>query len=218
MMLKISSYCTIRNNTVEKDGKIIFFSEDAAVPVEFLTRYYKERINNYPRFFKMDDLSKLAYLSAETNVSGIDLTDIYQSSEISIVICNSSSSIRTDNKYFETIKDTDEYYPSPALFVYTLPNLMLGEISIRFKIKGENFLLISESPDFSALVSCVEEVFNSSDTRCCMAGWVEFGENNCEAFLCTVEINDVADSSNIIFCEESMFNLYHKGLLDGTNN
>ena len=40
-------------------------------------------------------------------------------------------------RFQETIQHADSYYPSPALFVYTLPNIVTGEIAIRNKYYGE---------------------------------------------------------------------------------
>ena len=59
------------------------------------------------------------------------------------MICNADASLDTDIKYLATTKEL----PSPSVFVYTLPNIMIGEICIRNHFKGESFFFISENPD-----------------------------------------------------------------------
>ena len=92
----------------------------------------------------MDSLSKLGWLAAE-----ILLKDSFNKEALSVrkmsglVFANANSSLDTDIKYYETAKDI----ASPALFVYTLPNIVIGEICIRHNFKGENAFFISEQFD-----------------------------------------------------------------------
>ena len=73
-----------------------------------------------------------------------------QENNIALVLSNNSSSLDTDVKYQNSISNPDEYYPSPAVFVYTLPNICLGEISIRHQLKSENSFFIFDqfNPEF----------------------------------------------------------------------
>src|SRR5690606_9811213 len=98
---------------------------------------YKENNSAYPKFFKMDNLCKLAFLASEFLLEDSKIGSTTQEN-MGIVLSNKSSSLNTDRKHQATINDKDNYFPSPALFVYTLPNIMIGEISIRHQIKGEN--------------------------------------------------------------------------------
>ena len=54
-----------------------------------------------------------------------------------VVFFNRSASLQADTAYQATIQDPDNFYPSPAAFVYTLPNIVTGEIAIRNKYFGE---------------------------------------------------------------------------------
>ena len=60
----IQSYCTIRKNKIFLNGALIFDSE-ASEFSDFAKEAYKKFEINYPRFFKMDALSKLAFLASE---------------------------------------------------------------------------------------------------------------------------------------------------------
>ena len=61
-----------------------------------------------------------------------------------MVFANSNSSLDVDIKHNASIADKEKYFPKPAVFVYTLPNIMLGELSIRHLLRGENIFFVSE--------------------------------------------------------------------------
>ena len=94
---------------------------------------YRHFAFDYPKFYRMDNLSKLGWLAAEVLFQDVSIKP-YQPEDVGIVLANRSSSLDTDIKYFESVKTI----PSPALFVYTLPNIVMGEICIRHVLKGEN--------------------------------------------------------------------------------
>ena len=115
-------------------------------------------------------------------------------------MANASSSLVTDLNFQQTITDARNYFPSPSLFVYTLPNIAIGEICIRHKIYGENVFLISKKFDADILYFYVNELFEKTDTLNCITGWVESNDSTYEAFLLLVErgINGNIFDRNII--------------------
>ena len=135
----IQSYIIIQNNEIVLNGTSIFKIEPTDF-VDFSKQAYRNFEMQYPKFFKMDALSKLAFLGSELLLSPITSTE--QENNIALVLANKSSSLDTDVKYQESISDKENYYPSPAVFVYTLPNICLGEISIRHQLKSENSFFI----------------------------------------------------------------------------
>ena len=98
------------------------------------------------KFFRMDDLSKLAYVAAGELLRGAGLTEKYRPDEIGIVLANRSASLDTDMRHLEQIEQNGDEV-SPAVFVYTLPNVSAGEVSIRHKIQGETAFFIQDDPD-----------------------------------------------------------------------
>lgn len=92
------------------------------------------------KFYKMDDLSKLGYVLSEQLMQQITLP--IDKSRVALLLCNESSSLVSDAKH-QLLIDQKEVV-SPAIFVYTLPNIVSGEICIRHKIKGENTFLIGK--------------------------------------------------------------------------
>ena len=91
---------------------------------------YREFVGDYPKFFKMDSLCKLGFIGSELLLKGINAEE---KENAAIILFNRNGSLITDRNYQKTITD-DNYFPSPALFVYTLANIVTGEIAIRNKI------------------------------------------------------------------------------------
>ncbi|MEJ0079473.1 MAG: hypothetical protein WDM78_00555 [Puia sp.] len=60
-----------------------------------------------------------------------------------------------DLKYAKTIRTG----ASPALFVYTLPNIVIGEISIRRHFKGENAFFVFKQFDGNFIEKYVRGLF-----------------------------------------------------------
>jgi len=106
---------------------------------------------------------------------------------VGVVMGNSSSSLDTDIVHNDTIKDRAHYFPSPSVFVYTLPNIMIGEICIKNKIHGENVFLISENFDEKILFDYTRELFESAGMEAILCGWVEAMGDRYEALTLLVE-------------------------------
>ena len=178
----ITSSCVISNHVVYKDGMPVFEKKDGDLPA-FLVLVYEHFKVKYPKFYKMDSLSKLGWLAAEVLLNHVFNKDNYQPGEIGVVLANASSSLDTDIKYFETVKNI----ASPALFVYTLPNIMIGEICIRHNFKGENAFFIFEEFNASFIQQYVNNLFNNNILQACICGWVELMEDQYKAVLFLVE-------------------------------
>jgi len=185
----ITSYSHLYDNTVIMNGRFIFYQENISKFADFVKTVFKQEQIVYPKFYKMDAVSKLGFLATELVLKG-KKTDGYRPEEVGVVLSNSSSSLDTDLAHNETIKDRSAYFPSPSVFVYTLPNIVIGEICIRHKIKGENVFLVSESFNGKLLYDYVEELFNSERVEACLCGWVEVMGDNCNAMVALVEKTD----------------------------
>jgi hypothetical protein len=199
--LNIRTHCIVSNHSVTQDGNLIITSpllpRDAEMPPEgahflssneqflhdlygMLQFYYRKSGFSYRKFFKMDNLSKLGFLASEVLLEGqIDRTAA--NTDIAIILFNSNASQDIDTRYQETIED-DNYFPRPSEFVYTLPNIVAGEIAIRNQIFGETAFFISEQFDAFALVSRVTNVLQDGHQKC-ICGWVEYSRGQYEACL-----------------------------------
>lgn len=143
----------------------------------FMEEVYIHLKLNYPKFYKMDNLSKLGFLASEMLLNRADLSSL-NPFEISVVLSNSSASLDTDKNYLESTKKA----ASPALFVYTLPNIVNGEISIRHGLKGESSFFVTRSFDAELLCGYCGEILEEK-SKLCLAGWTEVLDQKYEAFL-----------------------------------
>lgn len=179
-MTYITSYCTIRNGTLRENGKLTI-TEGSFFP-DFAERLYEYLNPGYPKFYKMDNLSKLGFLAGEVLVKNRGVFSAIKGYDVAVVLSNSSSSLDTDSKY-STIS---QKLSSPAIFVYTLPNIISGEICIRHGFKGENIFFVT--PQFDTdLVSAYCDGILEEKGKICMSGWIEILGDEYDAFLYCVE-------------------------------
>ena len=174
-------HCKIKQGEIYLDGKLIF--EKKEVPfAKFIKGAYKHFELSYPKFHKMDRLCKLAFVTACLLLKDNQLSE-YKPEEIAVVMANSNSTLHTDTKHANSIKDKENYFPSPAVFVYTLPNIMVGEICIRYNIKGESVFFVSNKYDKEMLTEYSREMIDCGDAKICLCGWVDYTEENYYANL-----------------------------------
>jgi len=141
---------------------------------KFAKSIYKHYNIKYPKFYKMDNLSKLGFLAADILLKNTDITSKYQNEEIAVILSNGSSSLNTDFEYQKTINNRTNYFPSPAVFVYTLANIVIGEICIKHKIKGENTVFIEKKFNKSFIFDYVNILFHTGKAKLCINGRVDF--------------------------------------------
>jgi len=180
--LAITSYCIIRKGTVKTQDQYLEFTYDN----KFFKEIFKNLKSGYAKFYKMDRLCKLAYLASEYLLAG-NVNKKYQPEEVAMVFANSFSSIDSDIRHQASIADKSKYFPEPATFVYTLPNIMLGELSIRHNLKGENMFFVSEHFDPEIIADYVSILLNKSRHKACIAGWVDYSSTELLAALFFVE-------------------------------
>ncbi|MBC8321610.1 MAG: 3-oxoacyl-ACP synthase [Bacteroidetes bacterium] len=180
--LFINSYCHIKNNRIFVDGKLLYSDKVADSLSLFAKSGYRYIKPSYNKFFKMDEISKLGFLAAEVLLSGVNLT-VYNEEDIAVILSNSHSTLVTDLNHQLTIDDYNNFFPSPSLFVYTLPNIMIGEISIRHKLRGENAFFIVENFKADIITNHINSLYLAHKANAFVGGWVNQSENDYEAFL-----------------------------------
>ena len=199
----ITGSCTISKNAVFKDGERLFEKGEADI-AGFLLSIYQHFQLNYPKFYKMDNLSKLGWLASEILLKDSFTRDNYKPEEIGLILANANSSLDDDLKYFETIKEI----PSPSLFVYTLPNIVIGEICIRNNFKGEHAFYIQENFDADFIEKQVDYLLDNDILQACICGWLDILEEEYKAVLFLVEKENSNSSS--LFSSENMNNNFKK--------
>ena len=151
-----------------------------------LSGFYRSLQVDYPKFFKMDGLSKLGFVASEVILKDEE-NRFTPREDIAIVCFNRSSSLEIDTQYQATIRDNENYFPSPSLFVYTLPNIVAGEIAIRNKYFGETSFFVSENFDAGQIAEIVENTFFDTNTKAVLVAWIECFEEKREIFMALVE-------------------------------
>ena len=158
-----------------------------------LTSLYKQMIGNYPKFYKMDGLSRLGFVASEIllNAEKGD-TDVERREEEgkrlleerAIIFFNHSSSIASDRNYKESINDKNNYFPSPSIFVYTLPNIVTGEIAIRNHFHGETSFFILPDKDERMMEEILQASCRDDQSKSFLTGWIDYeDERHFEADL-----------------------------------
>jgi hypothetical protein len=194
---------SINQDKVSKDGRLLF-ENNAADASAFLLSVYQHFGLNYPKFYKMDNLSKLGWLASEVLLKDSFDKQKYRPEEVGLVFANRNSSLDNDLKYFDSIKDI----ASPSLFVYTLPNIVIGEICIRNGFKGEHAFYIQQDFDVSFIENQVNELLDNDILRACICGWVDILGDDYKAvlFLAEKQKNDGA----VPFSAENMSAVFNK--------
>lgn len=154
---------------------------------QWLGELYNHMGMSYPKFFKMDCLSKAGILAAEMVMRAVGQNTEELKNDWGVVCFNSAASLDDDRTYQETIRDPENYFPSPSVFVYTLANIVAGEMAIKYKLRGETSFYISESFDKMKLEKAVSDVFAQTDLHHLLAGWVDYDGGHCNVNMFVFE-------------------------------
>lgn len=141
----------------------------------------------YMKFSKMDDYCKLGTTAIElllNKAGGLSKFDPY---EIALVVNTDTGCIESDLAHLDNIT-AEEYNSSPAIFVYTLPNVVAGEICIKNKFKGEGVTIVGKEDDPKKIV---EEFCCDTNTKIAIYLYVDKYEDsfNVKAMLFEREVN-----------------------------
>ena len=138
-----------------------------------LTLLYRQLVGDYPKFFKMDTLCKLGFLLSEMLVKD-DAGRFQPREDRAVLIFSREGSLANDSNYAKSMED----FPSPALFVYTLPNTVAGEIAIRNKYEGETSTYVLESFDRPMIDKIVRQAFQDDITKDAIVAWIDCPDND----------------------------------------
>ena len=166
----IQKYCTIEGGRVVVDGEELLVCEPQLAFSEFAKSAFLHLGVAYPKFYKMDALSKLAFLGAEYILQGENKEDI------ALLLSSRSGSLDTDIKHQASIQDAEHFYPRPATFVYTLPNICAGEICIRHGLQTEHAFFMDEEFPQETVFAYADYLLQSGKAKNVLCGWVEYAE------------------------------------------
>jgi len=136
MNILTSSYVSEKGLFLNREQKHAFTQEN------WLKEAYLFLEVDYPRFHKVDTLSKMTLIANELLQQTTWFKQI-KNDELHMLFANANASQQTDIKFVQSYDNQGK--PSPSLFVYTLPNIAMGELSIRNKWRGEQTFFVSQS-------------------------------------------------------------------------
>lgn len=151
-----------------------------------LTKVYRQHINDWPKYFKMDSLSKMGFVGTQMALQQLD--GVPDSEHTCVIMANRISSTKDNREFAATIEDHNQYFPSPALFVYTVPNVVTGEIAIRHHLFGEtSFYILNKEEDLEPILQSTAQTTNANIL---IVGWLEEEEAN-------IRILEISKNRNI---------------------
>lgn len=184
--LYIQSWSQLSNDGLIVDGKIVFENSENLPQTDWINHLYRCIGFTYPKFHKMDLLCKSAMLVTES----LSDKDAFDDKGMPLVFANRGGSMVSDEKHASSIFLEKEGFASPAVFVYTLANIAMGEISIRHGLQSPNVFFIFDRFDdrntVDFLIQCQTQLFYSSDTERLLGGWLEVSETHLDVFLYTL--------------------------------
>ncbi len=201
----INAYCRIDHQQVVVNGSCVLPCNDSD-PKSWAGSIYKHLGIQYPKFFKMDTLCKFGFLASELIMRQLNLSPDKPKKDWAMLCLNACSSIDTDRHYQTTIQNADNYYPSPSVFVYTLANIVTGEIAIRHKLMGESSTYIFEALNPDNLYTLANNAIGENRANNVLCGWINFDNGFADVLMFAVSAQKRNDtdmewtSKNINHC------------------
>jgi 3-oxoacyl-[acyl-carrier-protein] synthase-1 len=184
----------IQRWTVITPDRVVLQGEELSVSATghaLLVELYRKFVKDYPKFFKMDALCQLGFLASELLLKEERPSVEEGSDSRAMIFFNQSSSLNADTHFQATIQSPDNYYPSPSVFVYTLPNIVTGEIAIRNKYYGETSFFVLPEFDAAQMAISLQAVFQDPTVHSVLGGWLNCNdENHFEALVFLLERSD----------------------------
>lgn len=175
-MLYIHHVVSLNNSSLSLDGTVVQQLQEAGLS-ETATTLYRSLGLSYPKFFKMDLLSKAAFLAAEVLMQAVG--EVKDKDNVATLLSTASGCMDVDEKFEATRSEI----ASPALFVYTLPNIMLGELCIRHQFKGEQMCTLTNTMDIPFTEFYIRDLMEQRQASACLCGFAEAYEDRMDVRL-----------------------------------
>ena len=159
----------VESSSILLNDKEVYSSEFDGFQ-DFIRSAFKTVCAPNMKFYKMDSLSKLGYVASEILLDGIE----YGEEDCGLILSGVYGSLDTDIRHQQIIDTETDASASPAVFVYTLPNVVEGEISIRHHIKGENTWFWSDDRTLSDVREYAALSMSAQDMKYCIVGHIDF--------------------------------------------
>ena len=192
------------------NGKVLFDRHIDEDFNKFINETYKNSSLLYPKFSKIDNLTKLGFLTSDILIRKDNPTRLTKNDDIGIILTNASASLENKINFNNKIKENIDNPKCSSSFIYTFPNSLIGEICIKHRITGENGFFIFEKFNEEFLFNYVSNLFELKKVNHCISGWVDFIDNNYYSILYMIKnakVKDIA-SDSIMFNSNNLKILY----------
>lgn len=159
---------------IDIDGNPLYMESSGS---KLLTEVYTRFIAPYPKYYKMDRLSQLGFVATELLLLQ-ENPRRKQCADRAVVLFNHSSSQWVDHEYAKSIVVGEDYFPSPSLFVYTLPNIVCGEIAIRNGYRTETSFYILGCKDEAMMNDILRATLNDYTLQGAVTGWIDYQDDD----------------------------------------
>lgn len=156
------------DGTVTIDGRPMPCDERGAA---LLTALYRREVGDYPKFFKMDVLSRLGLVATELLLKS-EADRYVPRDDRAVVVCGRYGSYVADCRHAAAIA-VPGGLASPAVFVYTLANIVSGEIAIRNRYFGETSSFLFDAYDADLVRTVAATAFADAATRSVICAWLD---------------------------------------------
>lgn len=147
-----------------------------------------------PRFPRMDRSSKLVAIGGSAFfIEGGALAGNSKDT-IGMVITGKHGSMDTDQKYQAQL--VVDNHASPGMFVYTLPNIAMGEFSIQHGLYGSGLCLLNNALDLAQMLDACEILLHDHGMESVICGWSDIFADQATATFMVVTERTLADRNS----------------------
>lgn len=181
----IHHYLNWQNEKIFLDGNLKATAPKDLSIEEILNFHFRQENISYAKYFKMDLSSRLGFLASYMLSKNFEIEN---SDTTGIVLSTCHGSLAVDKAFEQSRHEI----PSPALFVYTLPNIALGEICIYHKIKGPQVCLMEEIFNPELLAATTKDFFERERASALFLGHWDATEAALSAKIAWISLKESA--------------------------
>lgn len=154
-------------------------------PLDDLLAAAYGQLKPYDKWHKMDRLSRLAHVGFELLFAGCDHPE-----RSAVLVCGRNASLDSDERHQDALRQAAV---KPATFVYTLPNIAIGEVCIRHHIQGETLYTARYRNDPESQLFLATHVLDLTQARQLAVAWLDVRGEHYEGELRLYRIRNTRD-------------------------
>jgi hypothetical protein len=189
--MRVISFCKISGHSIVLDGERQPDLEShlqGQMLSEKFDNLFKVMHGDYPRFYRLDDYSKLGIIAAELILRKAGLDTVTPKPDMGIILHTRSGTLYADSMYAQTIQDILDFNPDPELFARIHSNAVCSDIALRNNITGESAVFLSDGFNYEMFYRMGADVFATDpDVKQLLMGYLECYGSYASAFFCLVE-------------------------------